>query len=75
MELLSLDNKNFISTNTTDVTDLNENKVSIEKQENGNFKLFYDRKLLQVTIKATQGVITCGPWRNKSLQKISEVTN
>ena len=44
MELLSLDNKYFISTNTTYVTDLNKNKISIEKQENGNFKIFYNEK-------------------------------
>ena len=44
MELLSLDNKYFISTNTTYVTDLNKNKISIEKQENANFKIFYNKK-------------------------------
>ena len=33
MELLSLDNKYFISTNTTYISDLNESKISIKKQK------------------------------------------
>lgn len=36
MKLFSLDNKNFISTDTVGIADLNKSKISIEKEENGN---------------------------------------
>lgn len=75
MELLSLNSTNFISTNTTYISDLNESKISIEKQENDNFRIFYNDKSLQVTIKATQVMITKRSWRNRFLQVISEVPN
>lgn len=75
MKLFSLDNKNFISTDTVGTADLNKSKISIEKEENGNYIIYYDEKPLQVTIKATQGITTRRLWRYTFLQIMSETPN
>ena len=57
MEQMYFENEIFISSNVDYLTEINQNKISIVKEENWNFQTFYNGKPIVVEIKNIRKII------------------
>ena len=57
MEQMYFENEIFTSSNVDYLTEINQNKISIVKEENWNFQTFYNGKPIVVEIKNIRKII------------------